>query len=143
MESPILAGNAVSIRTADSIFPIMVDTPMPTIIAVTPPPTSIDSGLVFHWYIKLTIAISEIVRAMKKEMLADKWGLILTTVVRKSPLIALITTDEMIIVAMLQAIWICRYFIPIYGPTRPTRYKQSQVAPTSTRAFMLRWISFS
>jgi hypothetical protein len=68
---------------------------------------------------------------MKKEMLADKWGLILTTVVRKSPLIALITTNEMINVAMLPAIWIWRCFIHIYGPTRPTKYKQSQVAPTT------------
>jgi hypothetical protein len=87
--------------------------------------------------------MSEMVTAMKKEMLADKWGLILTTVVRKSPLIALITTNEMIIVAMLPAIWIWSCFIAIYGPTRPTRYKQSQVATTTTRAFMLRWISFS
>src|ERR687885_530158 len=104
MESPILAGNAVSIRAADSIFPIIVDTPMPTIIAATPPPTRIDSGLVFHWYIKLIIAISEIVTAMKNEMLADRWGLILEMVVSKSPRIAVITTNEIIIVAILPAI---------------------------------------
>jgi hypothetical protein len=49
--------------------------------------------------------MSEIVTAMKKKMLADKWGLILTVVVCNSPLIAEITTNEMIIVAILPAIW--------------------------------------
>ena len=42
---------------------------------------------------------------MKNEMFADRWGLILEMAVSKSRRIAVITTKEMIIVAMLPAIW--------------------------------------
>ena len=46
------------------------------------------------------------VTAMKNEMLADTWGPILEIVVCKSRLIAMITISEMIMVAILPAIWI-------------------------------------